>query len=100
MQELDQNQILTDLTNQDYKYGFTTDVETFVIEKGLNEDVVRLISMKKDEPEWLLEFRLKAYNQWLSMKMPEWAHLKIPKINYQDIIYYADPTNKKKSEEP
>ncbi len=96
MQELDQDQILADLTTQDYKYGFTTDVETEVIEKGLNEDVIRLISSKKEEPEWMLEFRLKAYRHWLTMKTPEWAHLKFPEIDYQDIIYYADPTKKKK----
>ncbi len=96
MQELDQDQILTELTTQDYKYGFTTDVETEVIEKGLNEDVIRLISSKKEEPEWMLEFRLKAYRHWLTMKTPEWAHLKFPEIDYQDIIYYADPTKKKK----
>ena len=95
MQELDQDQILNELTNQDYKYGFTTDVETYVIEKGLNEDIIRHISEQKEEPEWLLEFRLKAYRHWLSMEMPDWAHLKIPKIDYQDIIYYADPSNKK-----
>ncbi|MDO5522478.1 MAG: Fe-S cluster assembly protein SufB [Bacteroidia bacterium] len=97
MQEvLDQDQILTDLTTQDYKYGFVTDVETDTIEKGLNEDVVRLISAKKNEPEWLLEFRLKAYRHWLTMKLPDWAQLKIPEIDFQDIIYFADPTNKKK----
>ena len=95
MQELDQDQILSELTTQDYKFGFTTDVETEVIEKGLNEDVVRLISAKKEEPDWLLEFRLKAYRYWLTMEMPDWAHLKIPAIDYQDIIYYADPTKRK-----
>ena len=79
MQELDQDQILTELTTQDYKYGFTTDVETEVIEKGLNEDVIRLISSKKEEPEWLLEFRLKAYRHWLTMETPKWAHLKFLK---------------------
>ena len=95
MQELDQDQILTDLTTQDYKYGFVTDVETYTIEKGLNEDVVRLISSKKNEPEWLLEFRLKAYRHWLTMKLPDWAQLNIPEIDFQEIIYYADPTKKK-----
>ena len=95
MQELDQDQILTELTTQDYKYGFTTDVETEVIDKGLNEDVIRLISSKKEEPEWMLEFRLKAYRHWLTLKTPEWAHLTFPEIDYQDIIYYADPTKKK-----
>ena len=96
MQEIDQDQILEEVTNQEYKYGFFTDVETFVIDKGLNEDVVRLISKKKEEPEWLLDFRLKAFNYWKTMETPDWAKLKIPAIDFQDIIYYADPTNKKK----
>lgn len=98
MQELDQDQILEELTTQEYKYGFHTDVETFTIEKGLNEDVVRLISKKKDEPEWLLDFRLKAFRYWKSMKMPDWAKLNLPEVDFQNIIYYADPTNKKKPE--
>ena len=83
--------IIREVTESDYKYGFTTDIETEVIPKGLNEDVVRLISAKKNEPEWLLEYRLKAYRHWLTMEMPTWAHLNIPEINYQDIIYYAAP---------
>ncbi len=95
MQELDQDEILNELTNSDYKYGFTTQVETEFIEKGLNEDIIRLISSKKEEPEWLLEFRLKAYRHWLTMKMPDWAHLSIPEIDFQDVIYYADPTKKR-----
>jgi Fe-S cluster assembly protein SufB len=96
MQELDQEQILNELTSREYQYGFTTDVETEVIEKGLNEGVIRLISAKKEEPEWLLEFRLEAYRHWLTMEPPTWAHLEIPEIDYQDIIYYADPTKRKK----
>ncbi len=96
MQELDQERILNELTSRDYQYGFTTDVETEIIEKGLNEGVIRLISAKKEEPEWLLEFRLKAYRHWLMMEPPTWAHLKIPEIDYQAIIYYADPTKRKK----
>src|SRR5690554_6672960 len=95
MQELDQDQILSEVTSQDYKYGFTTDVETYVIDKGLDEDVIRHISKQKEEPEWLLEFRLKSYRHWLTMEMPDWAHLKIPPIDYQDMIYYADPSKKK-----
>ncbi len=95
MQELDQDQILEELTTQEYKYGFHTDVETFTIEKGLNEDVVRLISKKKEEPEWLLEFRLKAFRYWKTMKMPDWAKLNLPEVDFQNIIYYADPTNRK-----
>jgi len=83
--------ILDQFTNEDYKYGFSTDIETELIPKGLNEDVVRLISAKKKEPAWLLEYRLKAYHHWLTMKMPDWAHLNIPEIDYQDIIYYAAP---------
>jgi Fe-S cluster assembly protein SufB len=83
--------ILHRLTRSDYKHGFTTPVIQEFIPKGLNEQVIRLISSKKEEPEWLLEFRLKAYHKWLTMKMPEWAHLTIPPIDYQDIIYYAAP---------
>ncbi|HCO67096.1 MAG TPA: Fe-S cluster assembly protein SufB [Dysgonomonas sp.] len=93
MQE-DQDKILEEVTSGEYKYGFVTDIETESIGKGLNEDVVRLISAKKNEPEWLLEFRLKAYRHWLTMKMPHWAHLDIPEINYQDVIYYAAPKQK------
>jgi len=89
--ENNQNNILNELTDKEYKYGFFSDIETETIPKGLNEDVVRLISAKKKEPEFMLEFRLKAYRYWLTMKMPGWAHLVVPKINYQDIIYYAAP---------
>ncbi|MCD6596465.1 MAG: Fe-S cluster assembly protein SufB [Bacteroidales bacterium] len=92
--EKDQDKILNDVTQSDYKYGFYTDVETEFIAKGLNEDIVRLISSKKNEPDFLLEYRLKAYKHWKTMKMPQWAHLKIPDINYQDIIYYAAPKQK------
>ena len=87
----EQDKILSEVTGSDYKYGFQTSIETETIPKGLNEDVVRLISAKKEEPEWLLESRLKAFRHWQGMKMPEWAHLTIPKIDYQDIIYYAAP---------
>lgn len=93
MQE-DQDKILDEITSSDYKYGFTTDIETEIIEVGLNEDVVRLISSKKKEPEWMLDFRLKAYRHWLTLKMPEWAHLNIPEIDYQSISYYAAPKKK------
>ncbi len=89
--EKDQEKILNEVTQGDYKYGFYTDIETEAIPKGLNEDVIRTISKKKNEPDFLLDFRLKAYNHWKKMRMPEWAHLKIPKIDYQDIIYYAAP---------
>jgi Fe-S cluster assembly protein SufB len=83
--------IIEQVTTNDYKYGFYTDIELETIPKGLSEDVIRLISKKKEEPEFMLEFRLKAFRHWLTMKMPEWAHLKLPEINYQDIIFYAAP---------
>ena len=83
--------ILNEITQNDYKYGFTTDIETDVIPVGLNEEVIRLISSKKNEPEWLLDFRLKSYRHWLTMKMPTWAHLTIPEIDYQSISYFAAP---------
>lgn len=89
--------VIKDITNQDYKYGFTTDVETDIIPTGLNEDVIRLISAKKGEPEWLLEFRLKAYRKWLTMEVPTWAHLDIPEIDFQAISYYAAPKAKSES---
>ena len=83
--------IFNDITQNEYKYGFSSDIDTEIIPVGLNEDIVRLISAKKREPEWLLDFRLKAYSHWLTMKMPEWAHLNIPPIDYQGISYYAVP---------
>ncbi len=82
---------MSEVTGSDYKFGFHTDIETETIPKGLSEKVVRIISAKKEEPEWLTESRLKAFRHWQTMKMPEWAHLRIPEINYQDIIYYAAP---------
>ena len=81
--------------NDEYEHGFTTDVEQEFIPKGVNEDIIRLISTKKQEPEWLLEFRLEAYRRWCKMKMPTWAHLEIPPIDYQDIVYYAAPKSDK-----
>ncbi len=90
-------EIIKDITEQEYKYGFTTDVETDIVPAGLNEDIIRLISAKKHEPEWLLEFRLKAYRKWLTMKVPTWAHLDIPEIDFQAISYYAAPKTKKPS---
>ena len=86
-----QDKIIEEITSGEYKYGFTTDVQTDIIGKGLNEDVIRTISRKKDEPEWLLEFRLKAYRKWLTMAVPKWAHLDIPEIDFQNISYYAAP---------
>ena len=87
---------LHNLVNQPYKHGFVTDIETESVPKGLSEDVIRLISMKKEEPEWLLEFRLSAYKHWLTMEEPTWANVNYPKINFQDIIYFAQPKPKKK----
>jgi Fe-S cluster assembly protein SufB len=92
--EKDQDKIINDVTSGEYKYGFHSDIETEKISKGLNEDTVRTISIKKNEPGWLLEFRLKAFRHWKTMKMPEWANLKIPPIDYQDIIFYAAPKQK------
>jgi Fe-S cluster assembly protein SufB len=92
--EKDQDKIISEVTSGEYKYGFYTDIESEQIMKGLNEDVIRLISGKKNEPGWLLEFRLKAFRHWKTMKMPEWANLKIPQIDYQDIIYYSAPKQK------
>lgn len=89
------NEYVRKLTEQKYEFGFTTDVHTEIIEKGLNEEVIRLISNKKREPEWMLEFRLKAYRHWLTMTQPSWGHVTLPDINYQEISYYADPMAKK-----
>ncbi|MBI9057694.1 MAG: Fe-S cluster assembly protein SufB [Labilibaculum sp.] len=98
MAKEEQDKILNEVTQSDYKYGFVTDVENDDIGKGLSEDVIRLISSKKNEPEFMLEYRLKAYRHWLTMKMPEWAYLDIPPIDYQDIIYYSAPKQKAKLE--
>ncbi|NJR17089.1 MAG: Fe-S cluster assembly protein SufB [Calothrix sp. CSU_2_0] len=86
----------TTLVNQPYKYGFVTDIEADTIPRGLSEDIVRLISAKKNEPEFMLEFRLKAYRQWLKMTEPDWSGLKYPPIDYQNIIYYSAPKQSKK----
>ena len=83
--------LIEDVTSGEYKYGFTTDIDTDIIPRGLNEDVVRFISAKKGEPEWLLEFRLKAFRHWLTLTPPKWAHLYIPEIDFQAISYYAAP---------
>jgi len=88
------NNILNEVTTGEYKYGFVTDIDTEVIHRGLDEETVRIISAKKNEPEWLLEFRLKAFRYWQTLEMPSWAHLNIPAIDYQDIIYYAAPKKK------
>lgn len=94
----EEKELLNDITKSEYKEGFVTDVEQEFIPKGLNEDIVRMISKRKDEPQWLLDFRLDAFRKWQKMEMPEWGHLDIPYIDYQDIIYYAAP--KKDSDRP
>ena len=95
MSENKNNEFVRQVANQKYEYGFTTNVDTDVIPKGLNEDIVRLISKKKGEPEWLLDFRLKAYNYWKTLQPPTWGHVHVPKIDFQAISYYADPLAKK-----
>jgi len=92
----EQDKIIHEVTGQDYKYGFVTEIETETIPKGLSEEVVRTISQKKGEPQWMLDFRLKAFRHWETMEMPRWAHLEIPEIDFQDIIYYAAPKQKPK----
>ena len=85
------NTILTEFAESDYKHGFTTQIETDIIPIGLNEDIIRLISSKKNEPDWLLQFRLKAFNYWQKQPLPTWAHLDIPEIDFQGLSYYAAP---------
>ena len=87
----EQDNIIKEIEGREYKYGFTSDIETETIPRGLSEEVVRLISAKKGEPEWMTESRLQAYRHWLKMEPPTWAHLRIPEIDFQDIIYYAAP---------
>ncbi|MDR1222779.1 MAG: Fe-S cluster assembly protein SufB [Tannerella sp.] len=96
----EQDKLLNEVTSGEYKYGFTTDVETEVICRGLDEEVIRTISAKKEEPAWLLEFRLKAFRRWQTMEMPDWAHLEIPPIDYRNIIYYAAPKKRERPENP
>lgn len=86
--------IIDKVVSQEYKYGFVTDIEMDTAPKGLNEDIVRFISAKKNEPEWMLDYRLKAFRYWQKMEEPNWQNFKYPKINYQDIIYYAAPKQK------
>ena len=88
---MSENKQIHDVINKEYKLGFETLVQSDTFAKGLNEDVIRAISAKKDEPSWLLDFRLKAYAKWLKMEEPSWAHLNYPKIDYQDIAYYSAP---------
>jgi len=89
------NKIIQEFTSAEYKEGFVTDVEQEFIPKGLNEDIIRLISRRKEEPAWLLEFRLDAFRKWQAMPQPDWAHLDMPEIDFQDIIYYAAPKKDK-----
>lgn len=91
------NEYVKELADKGYEYGFTTDIHTEIIEKGLNEDVIRLISEKKGEPEWLLDFRLKAFRYWQTLEQPDWAHVNLPAIDYQAISYYADPTKNRRT---
>ncbi len=86
---------MEEILDNEYKYGFVSDIETEDIGKGLSEDVIRLISAKKEEPQWLTEYRLKAYRHWLTLEEPQWAHLNLPKVDFQDVIYYAAPKPKK-----
>ena len=87
---------IEELANQEYKYGFTTDIEADSLPKGLSEDIIRQISEIKDEPEFMLEWRLKAYRHWLTMKEPHWPNVKYPEIDYQEIIYYSAPKKQQK----
>lgn len=91
----EQNEFVRSVAEKKYEYGFTTDVKTDIIDSGLNEEVIREISRRKEEPEWMLNFRLKAYRHWLTLKQPSWGHVNLPEIDYQAISYYADPTKKK-----
>src|SRR5262249_45498206 len=86
---------IAELANREYTAGFYTDIETEAVPRGLNEDIVRLISAKKGEPDWLLQWRLKAYRHWLTMAEPKWPNVHYPPIDYQDVIYYAAPKPKK-----
>ncbi len=93
---MDENEIIEERIKSDYKWGFTTDIENDTVPKGLNEDTVRLISQKKEEPEWMLEWRLEAYRHWLTMTEPKWPHVNYPDIDFQDAYYYAAPKQQKK----
>ena len=96
------NEQISDLLDErdEYKYGFTTDIETEYLPKGIDENIVRTISEMRHEPEWLLDFRLKAFRAWSRMKVPSWGHVKLPEIDFQDIIYFARPKQKKSADEP
>ena len=94
----EQNQLVRSITEKKYEYGFTTEVDTEIIPKGLNEDVIRLISQKKEEPDWMLQFRLRAFRYWQTLEQPKWGHVNLPEIDYQAISYYADPRGKRRQE--
>jgi Fe-S cluster assembly protein SufB len=94
----EQSQQLEAITQKEYKAGFVTDIEVDSLPPGLNEDVIKQISSIKNEPEWMLEWRLKAYRHWLTMDTPEWAHVHYPEVDYQEISYYSAP--KKKTDGP
>ncbi|MCK5742475.1 MAG: Fe-S cluster assembly protein SufB, partial [Chlorobi bacterium] len=91
----DKSNIVDELNQSEYKYGFVSDIENETAPKGLNEDIVRFISEKKNEPAFMLEWRLKAFRKWKTMKEPDWAHLNINPIDYQDLYYYVAPKKKK-----
>ncbi len=95
MSKNNENQIIESIANKDYEYGFTSNIETDYFPKGINEDIVRKISQYKEEPQWLLDFRMEAFHKWQTMQEPHWGHLSFPSINYQDIIYFAVPKKKK-----
>jgi len=94
MAKQEEDKIIDELTSNEYKYGFVTDIESDTFPKGLNEDVIRAISAKKNEPEWLLEWRLEAFKAWKEMEEPNWAHVNYPTPNFQDISYYSAPKPK------
>ena len=98
MDKKEENRLIAEVTSGEYKEGFVTDVEQEYVPTGLSEEIIRMISARKEEPEWLLEFRLDAFRKWQAMEMPSWAHLDLPKIDFQDIIYYAAP--KKDADRP
>ncbi len=89
MDKKEENKIIQDFTAKEYKEGFVTNVEQEYVPKGLNEEIIRMISERKGEPQWLLDFRLDAFRRWQRMPMPEWGHLDLPPIDFQDIIYLS-----------
>ena len=96
MSNYTEDELAQDLEQQEYKFGFTTDIESDQAPKGLNEDIIRFISAKKEEPKWLLENRLEAFALWKTMDEPNWAHVKYEKPDFQDITYYSAPKQSKK----